>query len=289
MAATAAPAPATSLHVNDAAFRGFQRLIYEEAGIHLNDSKRALLAGRLGRRWRELGLRSLGDYRRYVEAHPDERTEVLDRVTTNETRFFREPHQFELLERRLIPEWRVEAEAGRRPRLIRAWSAGCSTGEEPFSLAMTLLSHCPWEEGWEIDVLATDISSRVLRRALEAVFSTERVREIPPPFLRRFMLRGVRTQDGCVKAAPELRAAVRFERRNLLEARRPDGGPFDLILCRNVLIYFDAASKARVLTNLLDRLGPDGVLFLGHAESLGRTDPVMRALAPNTYRRARTA
>jgi len=158
-------APGLLPSVSDAEFRAFQTLIYEEAGIHLNANKRALLAGRLARRVRELGFGRLREYHDYVSSHAEERVRMLDRITTNETSFFREPRQFELLEARLLPEWRAAAAAGTRPRRIRVWSAGCSSGEEPFSLAMVLLSCCPPADGWDIEIVASDLSTRVLERA----------------------------------------------------------------------------------------------------------------------------
>jgi chemotaxis protein methyltransferase CheR len=270
--------------VSDAEFQAFQRLIYAEAGIHLNTGKKALLAGRLSRRLRDLRLPSLEAYRRYIEKHPEERVPLLDRITTNETRFFREPAQFEFLERRLVPDWLAAAEAGLRPRRLRVWSAGCSSGEEPFSLAMVLLALCPPQHGWEVEIEATDISTKVLRRAEEAVWPQERAAHIPDRYLKRFMLRGVRSQQGKVKASPELRRLVRFERLNLMSGGHSGMGRFDLILCRNVLIYFDAASKARALKGLLERLAPGGHLFVGHSETLGRIAPTLRPVCPNVYK-----
>lgn len=270
--------------VSDAEFRAFQALIYGEAGIHLNANKRALLAGRLARRVRELGLSRLREYHDYVSSHAEERVRMLDRITTNETSFFREPRQFELLETRLLPELREAAAAGRRPRRLRAWCAGCSSGEEPFSLAMVLLAGCPPGDGWEVEVIASDLSTRVLERAQSAVFSEQRAARIPRSYLERYMLRGVRSQQGFVKAGPELRERVRFERANLMDEQDAVKGTFDMVFCRNVLIYFDAASKQRVLRRLQGQLLPGGYLFLGHAESLARGETRMRPVAPNVYR-----
>lgn len=278
---------ATPLRVTDQEFRAFQRLIYEIAGIHLNGGKKALLAGRLNRRLRELRLRSLTEYHRHLREHPEETVHLLDCITTNETRFFREPGQFQLLETRVLPEWRAAADAGRRSRCIRVWSAGCSTGEEPYSLAMLLLAQCPPEAGWTIEIVGTDLSTRVLDRARAGVWPLDRGRDVPVHLRRQFLLRGVGEREGTMKAGPEIRDIVRFERLNLMSDAYPPGPPFDLILCRNVLIYFDAASKDRVIRGLVDRLSPSGLLFLGHAESLGKTDPPMRPVCPNVYAFAR--
>src|SRR5262249_20747319 len=151
------------------------------------------------------------------------RIEMLDCVSTNETHFFREPRQFEFLERQVIPAWKQ-----RGPRALRIWSAGCSTGEEPFSLAMLLRHHFPPGCGREIEILATDISTRALARAEAGVWPIDRAREIPLSYRRAFMMRGTGPQEGRMKAAPEIRELVRFERVNLNEDRYPVRGPFHL-------------------------------------------------------------
>ncbi len=269
--------------LTDGEFRAFQRLIHGEAGIWLSPAKKALLTGRLASRLRDLDLDSFGAYFRHVtKVDPGEQVRMLDCIATNETRFFREPRQFEFLERELLPAWNAAAAEGRRSRRIRAWSAGCSTGEEPYSLAMTLLAHCPSSAGWEIEVVATDLSTRVLERAKAAVWPVDDAREIPAPYLKRFMLRGIRAQQGSMKAGPEIRSVVRFQRMNLNHDHYPVQGPFDLVFCRNVLIYFDAAGKERVLARLAGHLAPEGCLFLGHAESLNQAAGWV-GVRPNVY------
>lgn len=262
-------------------FRRFQSLIHGESGIRLTDVKKALLTGRLSRRLRELGVTSFGEYLGRVEADELERVRMLDLITTNETRFFRESKQFELLDSDVLPRWAAEAAEGKRPRRIRAWSAGCSTGEEPYSLAMLLLSHFPRD--WDVEILATDLSTRALERARAAVFSLSKSKDIPPAFLKTFMLRGTGPEDGKMKAGPEVRAFVRFERLNLNDASYQVPGPLDLILCRNVLIYFDPEGKRRVIERLLDHLAPTGFLLVGHAESLNGITDRVRAVIPSVY------
>jgi len=269
-------------------FRSFQRLIHDEAGIFLSDVKRVLVEGRLARRLRELDL----DFRAYyalVEADADERVRMLDCICTNETHFFREPRQFEFLEERVFPRWRAAAEAGRRGRRVRVWSAGCSTGEEPYSVAMAFLARFPPSSGWQIDIVATDLSTRVLERAVAAVWPIEKAGEIPSAYLKAFMLRGTDGQEGRMKAGPLLRAAVRFQRLNLNAEPFAFAGRFDLILCRNVLIYFDARSKARVVGRLLERLEPDGHLLLGHAETVTGLGARARTVGPTVYAHAGAA
>ncbi len=263
-------------------FAAFQDLIQREAGIFLSEVKEALLVGRLSRRLRELGLPSFAAYHRLVQEDETERVRMLDAICTNETHFFREPRQFEFLERQVFPAWRAEAERGERTRTVRAWSAACSTGEEPFSVAMLLLDHLP---GWNVEILATDLSTRVLEKARAALFPLERSAEIPPEYLKRFMLRGVGPQEGRMKAGPELRAVVRFQRLNLNDESYAAPQGLDLVFCRNVLIYFRPETKARVVERLLRHLAPRGHLFLGHAESASGLAVRVRSVGPNVYSR----
>jgi chemotaxis protein methyltransferase CheR len=270
--------------LDERSFSRLQGLIHREAGIFIVPAKRALVVGRLLRRVRELGLDSFREYCSRVEGDPGERVQMLDRIATNETHFFREPRHFEMLAREILPLWNAEARAGLRPRRIRAWSAACSTGEEPFTLAMVLLRAFPLPTGWELDILASDISTRALQRAREATWPIARAEEIPPADLRRFMMRGVGRQEGLMRAGAEIRQVVRFARINLVETI-PGVGTMDLVFCRNVLIYFDAETKDRVIARLVDHLAPGGYLFLGHAESLARSSTPLRLVAPNVYRR----
>ena len=265
-------------------FALFQTLIRREAGIHLSESKKALLVGRLTRRLRELGLRTFAAYYRKVKADAAERVLMVDRVSTNETHFFREPRQFDYLETEIIPDW-----LRRPPRTLRVWSAGCSTGEEAYSLASVLRAAFPAERGWGVQIFGTDISTRVLERARAARWPIDKSREIPKRYLQTFFLRGYGSQEGWMKAGPELTPLVRFERQSLLEDPGTLPGPFDLVLCRNVLIYFDTATKRRVIDHLIGQLAPHGYLFLGHAESLHLLAHDMKAAGPTVYRRAHEA
>jgi chemotaxis protein methyltransferase CheR len=270
-----------ALAVSERDFLRFQALIHGEAGIWLAPVKKALLVGRLAKRLRELGLRSYSEYYDKVLEDETERIRMLDCICTNETHFFREPRHFEFLTDRLFPAWRADADAGRRPRRIRAWSAACSTGEEPYTLAMVLLSAFP--TGWELDVLASDLSTKVLDRAAAGIWSLDKAKEIPEPHLKTFMLKGYGAQEGLMKAGPEIRAIVRFARVNLVGDDWPSAPPFDLVFCRNVLIYFDRSGKIAVVERLLERLAPSGYLFLGHAESLGGFTARARPVVPTIY------
>ncbi len=273
--------------LDDALFNRFRELIYREAGIALTDMKKALLVGRLAGRLRELGLTTLASYYAVVSdpAAVDERRRMLDRICTNETSFFRDGRQFQFLEERVYPALEAAALEG-APRRVRAWSAACSTGEEPYSLAMSLLARFPPESGWQVHVTATDLSTKVLRAAQDALWPIQKAEDIPARYRKAFMLRGTDSQVGKMKAGPEIRALISFDRMNLNDSVYPVHGPFDFIFCRNVLIYFDLASKTRVVTRLLDHLAPGGFLFLGFAETAtGLTDQLVSA-GPNVYTRA---
>ena len=281
--ACATPAATRVLTVRE--FRLFQGLIQREAGIHLSDAKKVLVEGRLARRLRDLGV-DFGAYYGLVESDPQERVRMLDCICTNETHFFREPRQFEFLENQVFPEWRARAEAGGMARRVRVWSAGCSTGEEPYSVAMAFLASFPPSSGWEIDIVATDLSTRVLERAQAALWTIDKAKEIPGGYLKAFMLRGTGPEEGRMKAGPLVRSRVRFHRLNLNAEPFTFAGRFDLVFCRNVLIYFDAASKARVVGRLLDRLDPQGYLLLGHAETVTGLNARTRSVGPTVYAHA---
>lgn len=271
--------------LTDREFGLFRTLIYREAGIHLSEAKRALLLRRLTPRLRELGLSSFSSYyRRVRHGEPDELVHLLDRIVTNETSFFREPRQFEFLAERIVPGWIQEAGTGRRSRHVRAWSAACATGEEAYSLAMVLLEKLPRTAGWTVEILATDLSTRALETAAAGVWPASKGDAVPLEYRRRFLLRGVRSQEGKLKAVPELRRTLTFKRLNLALPDDSVSGPFDLVLCRNVLIYFDRPARQGCLRRIAERLAPGGYLFLGHSEALNGSAPSLRAVAPSILR-----
>jgi chemotaxis protein methyltransferase CheR len=266
-------------------FALFQALIQREAGIYLSQAKRDLLVNRLSPRLRELGIQTFEDYYRIADEDDDERVRMLDRISTNETQFFREPRHFEYLESSVYPGWHRRAESGEMHRRIRVWSAACSTGEEPFSIAMSLLAH--FAPSWDLHILATDLSTRVLKKAEQAVWSLDRSAQIPPAYLKTFMLRGTRSQEGKMKAGAELRALIEFQRFNLNSESYPYRDSFDLIFCRNVLIYFDVPQRKHVLERLTECLTKDGLLFLGHAETASGITGRLRAIMPTVYVRVK--
>jgi chemotaxis protein methyltransferase CheR len=257
-------------------FALWQAYIERESGIHLVASKTALLAARLSKRLRALGLASFSDYYQEVQLNPGERTRMLDAISTNETHFFREPCHYRFLEEELFTRWRKEAARGDRDSRIRIWSAACATGEEPFSIAMLLAHHFPPLSGWDTQVMATDLSHTALAQARSATWSIERMTEIPPRLLKRHMLRGVGDQAGRMRARAELRRLVRFAELNLCGAGEPLGGPFDAIFLCNVLIYFQPTQRARIVGRVIRHLRRGGQLFLGHAETLSDLSELSR-------------
>lgn len=262
-----------------AEFAAFRDLLLEDTGVLLTEHKRELLVARLSRRLRVLNLSRFGDYLQRVMEDQQERDEMIDRMMTNETRFFREPHQFDFLEREVIPRWSGELQSGRRGSPLRVWSAGCSTGQEPVSIALAMLAAFP--DG-SVDILATDISRHALRQAARGEWPVEKAAEIPEPYLREFMLRGVGENRGIMKITDRVRSVIQLRRLNL-HGPLPPIGPFDAIFCRNVLIYFEPEARRRALDRLLSRLAPRGYLFLGHAESLLNSHHQVKTVAPSVY------
>ncbi len=271
--------------LTDKEFNLIRELVYRQAGIFLTPVKKALVTARLAPRLRALALDSFGAYYKHVvsKGNEAELVRMLDCICTNETHFFREPTHFDFLVQRAIPEWREQAAARLRPRRVRVWSAACSTGEEPYSLAMVLLSQFPPGSGWDVEVVATDLSTRALARAEEGLWSIDKAEEIPPEYRRSFMLKGVRSREGWMRAGPAIRSVVRFARLNLHAESYPGMGTFDAIFCRNVLIYFDAESKTGVLHRLLGHLEPRGYFFLGLSESLAGVSVAARCIHPAVY------
>lgn len=271
------------LDISDAEFKRFQELIHRTAGIWLSTEKQPLLIARLWGRMRELGLRSFNEYhRRVVEDGDAELVKVLDAVTTNETSFFRDPRQFEYLEEKVLPRWATRA----RSRRIRVWCAGCSTGEEPYSLAMLLYHKLPQSAGWDVKILATDVSSRALEGARAGIFPLTKRNQIPERYLRKYMLRGYGKHEGEMAVTDEVRAIVRFARHNLVDEIWPLHGTVDLLFCRNVLIYFSRESREHTSRRLAARVAPGGYLFLGHAESLRGMGIDLDPAIPAVYTRA---
>lgn len=252
-------------------------------GLELGDDGLCLMWNRLRPRLAELGCIPFSAYLALVENSAIERDRMTELLCTHETRFFREPQHFAWIGDALAPAWRAQADRGLRARRVRAWSAACSTGEEPFTLAMVLRGALPLAEGWTVEVVATDVSRSVLAQAQAATWPIDRAAAIPPPLLREHMLRGFDRCEGTFRARPELRALVSFHRHNLLDHPPADLGEFDLVMCRNVLIYFARHEHTAVVGRLLERVPAGGHLIVGHAESLLGVRRDLRGVEPTIY------
>ncbi len=261
-------------------FEQIRKLMESETGVHLTEAKGGLVMARLGRRLRELRIKSYREYMAHLHANPGKEIgELVDRLLTNETRLFREGWQFDFLEQTIIPEWRKEASA-RLDRGLRVWSAACSTGEEPASLAAVLDQHFPAHEGYRITILATDLSSRALAAARTLTFPVARAKDVPAAYARQFEEVGT-DQVRLRKSAAQL---VQFQAMNLMSPT-VGAAQFDLVLCRNVLIYFTRETKRLVIDHMWRSLKPGGYLFVGHAESLVGVIEGQRPVKPAVYRK----
>lgn len=255
------------------------RFIAEHAGISLTQAKRQMVYGRLVRRLRALGLQQFSDYCALLE-DPDsgEVENFVNALTTNLTAFFREPHHFEFLAQELLPRLVNE----RPQRRIRVWSAGCSTGEEPYSLAMVLAENLP--ASWDIRILATDLDSNVISTASAGVYPLERLGKLEAARMKRWFLQGKGRNTGMVKVRPALRKLITFRQLNLLGSW-PMQQAFDVIFCRNVVIYFTKDTQRGLFNRFADQLHPDGHLFVGHSESLFKVCERFRPLGGTIYQR----
>jgi len=259
------------------------KLIYEQSGIHLTEEKKVMLEGRLKRRMAHFDLASYRDYCEYLFGGQDQEEiiHLIDAVTTNKTDFFREKKHFDYLAASLLPEF-MRQMASRRPLLI--WSAGCSTGEEPYTLAMVLKEFASTHPGFRFRILATDISTAVLAKAERAVFSAEAIQPVAPELRRKYFLHSRDRENHLVRVVPELRRMIEFRRLNLME----EFGFSDLadaIFCRNVVIYFDRPTQEQLFRRLCQQLVEGGHLFVGHSESLHQMDVPLVPVAPALYRK----
>ncbi len=274
-----------SASLSDKDFQRFSVLIQEICGIRLAPHKKSMLEGRLRRRLRQLGLRSFEEYRSYVFSTPGQRDELvhlIDAVTTNKTDFFREPFHFDYLTRVVFPEL---AAALRRGDAVRIWSAGCSTGEEPYTLAMVASEFAAPAGGFAFSVLGSDVSTRVLDKARLGVYEVERIGPIPEALKKKYLLRSRDPEKKLVRIAPELRRLVDFRRINFLEEHFGLEAPVDVLFCRNVIIYFDKPTQQKMLQRLCNHLGAGRFLFMGHSESLNGMRLPLRQIAPSVYRK----
>jgi chemotaxis protein methyltransferase CheR len=256
-------------------FELFRGLVYEKSGLDFPDTKRQLVFTRLTKKMRELRIASFRDYYRHVTRSSASLTEMIDALTTNHTSFFREPAHFDFLRRNILPGLRTR-------KRVDIWSAACSTGEEPYSLAFCLM-----DEGVllaQMHLLATDISTRVLDAAKKAIYPVERLQGLSPAQCRQYLIRGGLEWKDWYLVRKDVRAAVEFRHLNLMEP--VSGlGPFPLILCRNVLIYFDRNVQEGLVNRLAGCLEPGGYLFTGHSETLNGLDHPLEYVQAAVYRK----
>lgn len=277
--------PDTLPLMSDEDFRAIGRLVHEQTGIVLNESKRWMLTSRLSREVRRLGLKDFASYRKLLE-HPDASAELqalTSAVTTNVTSFFRGMDHFTALGE-MVPELRNKINRGGR---VRIWSAGCSTGQEPYSIAMTLAEAWPDVTEADLRILATDIDEQVVQTARAGIYPEKELNGQDTHLLRRYTRPG--KSPGTIEILPELRAIIRFEQLNVL-GPWPFNGSFDIIFCRNVVIYFDAETRQRLWERFASRLETEGWLFVGHSERVDRSlESLLRPSGITRYRRTRTS
>jgi chemotaxis protein methyltransferase CheR len=276
--------------MRDSDFEFIRTLVYERSRISLDSSKRELVSARVAKRLRANKMESVSDYCEMLRDpnQEDERARLIDAVSTNHTYFFREPEHFNAISKIVLPDM-LERTRTQRWRRFHAWSAACSSGEEPYSLAITLAeglaaSRWPWK------VEATDISHRMLEAAQAGNYSAESVDNSVPTWARGHFRRGIGPQEGKCRVEPSIRTLIGFVHLNLLDpAPLPFGEPFHLILCRNVMIYFDRPTQVELVRRLAEHLVPGGYLMVGHSESLAGVDHGLETVGASIYRRPMAA
>ncbi len=263
-------------------FDYLRKIVTETTGIISDEDKYTMYYSRLARRLRKLGLKDFVEYREYLKKNNEtEIIELVNSVTTNLTAFFRENHHFEFLRDTIVPEI-----ARRKTRKIRVWSAGCSTGEEPYSIAITLAEAIPDINRWDIDILATDIDSNVVNTASSGVYDMSRVDGFDKPLLKKYFKKGTGNNEGFVKVNQNLIDLISFKQLNLLHSW-PMKETMDFIFCRNVVIYFDKPTKNKLVERYADQMIDNGYLFMGHSESLFKSTERYQLLGKTIYQKVK--
>jgi chemotaxis protein methyltransferase CheR len=274
----------TSADLRDIDYEKISRLVYEQCGINLHEGKKELVKARLGKRLREGNFQSFGEYYRYVltDEGTAELISMIDSLSTNLTYFFREESHFQAL-RDIIRLQASQAKQDGLAERMRIWSAGCSTGEEPYSLAMTIcesLNRVPAD----VKIVATDISTRVLQTADKGIFSKERLNNVPHAILKKYFQMGFGACEGQFLIKKNIRDMVQFSRFNLMDTP-PTNYRFDVIFCRNVMIYFDKPTQEGLVNRFYQCLNRGGYLFVGHSESLTGLSHKLKYIEPSVYRK----
>ncbi len=273
-------------HITEKEYEFIRETVYEHSRINLGPSKKELVMARLSKRLRALNLASYADYIALLRspAGRDEMTNLIDSISTNHTYFFREPQHFDYLSQTVLPG--ICEAPGSYGRSLRVWSAATSTGEEPYSIATLLADYFTRVRGWSWKILCTDISTRVLRKASEGVFGSDRIGQIRTDWLARYFEKGQGQSEGYYRARQELRQNMQFVALNLLAPSYPFNDTFQIIFCRNVMIYFDRPTQQELVNKLVKHLEPGGYLMIGHAESLTAIQHPLKLVKPSIYRKA---
>jgi chemotaxis protein methyltransferase CheR len=270
--------------LSDKEFSLFSRLVYEKAGINLHDGKKELVRSRLSKRLRAKNMSQFKEYYKFlmVDDSGEELIHMLDAISTNLTSFFREPKHFAFLEQKALPA--VTGNARLRNQPLNVWSAGCSSGEEPYTLSICLHEFAGSQSDLNFKILATDISTRVLATASNGVYHGSQVQAIEQNLLRKYFQRGQGNWAGHYRLKPFVRKSIEFMRLNLMEPF-PFSTKFQVIFCRNVMIYFDKQTQSRLVNKYYDCLEPGGFLFIGHSESLMGTEHRFKYVQPTIYQK----
>jgi chemotaxis protein methyltransferase CheR len=266
-------------------FRKLSQFITEHAGIKLPDVKKVMLQSRLQKRLRYLNMSSFKEYVEYVfseEGIQNELIHMLDVVSTNKTDFFREPVHFEFLEKTLLPEY-VSQFPLNRP--LKVWSAGCSSGEEVYTIAMTISEFKKDHPGLDYSLLGTDISTDILKKAINAIYKEEKVDKVPIDLKKKYLLKSKDRSRKLVRIVPELRKKAQYKRMNLMDNNYDLSDTFDVIFCRNVLIYFNRDVQEQVINKLTRKLRTGGYFFIGHSESIMAMDVPLQQIKPTIFKR----
>ena len=264
-------------------FKRLSTFIYDELGIKMPEVKKVMLQSRLQRRLIALNMHSFSEYLDFAFSKEGKHTELIqmiDLVTTNKTDFFREASHFDFLTSQILPQ--ITANSAIR-RQYKFWSAGCSSGEEPYTLAMVLLEYAEKNPMFDFSILGTDLSTRVLKKAVSAIYALERVHDIPMSLKKKYMLKSKNTEKPMVKMGPELCSKVSFQHLNFMDEYYNINETFDIAFCRNVLIYFDRITQEKVINRICTKIKPGGYLFLGHSESINNLNVPLIQIKPTIF------
>ena len=268
-------------------FELFRRLIHDSSGINLTLTKKELVKARLAKRLTKMGIDSFKDYYKYVtktDKTGKELIHLIDSISTNKTDFFREKKHFDLLNTSLLPSL-ISSKTKAGIKKLRIWCAASSSGEEPYTLAMTVFNHLKPNNGWDVKILATDISTKILGKAINGIYKKELLKDIPTGTISAHFSSVLYENTNCYKAKDHLRNIITFRRFNLMTPEFPFKNPFDFIFCRNVMIYFDPETQSKLASKFYDCLPKDGHLFIGHSETLSRSNTSFKYVQPAVYRK----